>query len=237
MFQCLHTFNENLSEYLNSLSINLDRSLLAACFHDSVKVWDLKIGEIVHKINLSGDQYGHTNTLVSPDWRTIISDDRYGNLRIYDFWTGCEIKSIQSSSSALAFTPDGKFLFEGICKPPFTKDGEIEVHITDVLTGQLHCVLPFLKGYLPIRSLLVSPDGNILVVQASHLLTQVWDWQNRQCLQAFNALPSSSPLSSSNPVCRHWIDAVATCPNGRIIAAVAQRDKSIEGTTNAIWDM
>ncbi|MEH2435271.1 MAG: hypothetical protein V7K25_13630 [Nostoc sp.] len=175
--------------------------------------------------------------MVNPDWKTIISDDRYGNLRTYDFWTGEEIFSFQGDSSALAFTPDGKVLFSATCKTPYSTNARIEINVIESSTGQLLRTLLFANAYLPIRCLLASPDGSILVAQALDLLTQVWDWQNGQVLSTFNALPSSSSLDSPSSVCRHWLDTVATRPNGQIIAGVAQRDKPSEETTVAIWDI
>lgn len=237
MFLCLHTFDEPHSEYLNSLSLSPDGILLVGCFHNLVKVWDLTTGNTNHSFELHGDRYGHFNTLVNPDWKTIISDDRYGNLRTYDFWTGEEIFSFQGDSSALAFTPDGKVLFSATCKTPYSTNARIEINVIESSTGQLLRTLLFANAYLPIRCLLASPDGSILVAQALDLLTQVWDWQNGQVLSTFNALPSSSSLDSPSSVCRHWLDTVATRPNGQIIAGVAQRDKPSEETTVAIWDI
>ena len=72
MFPCLHTFDEPHSEYLNSLSLSPDGILLVGCFHNLVKVWDLTTGNTNHSFELHGDRYGHFNTLVNPDWKSII---------------------------------------------------------------------------------------------------------------------------------------------------------------------
>ncbi|MEH2289530.1 WD40 repeat domain-containing protein [Nostoc sp.] len=237
MFPCLHTFDEPHSEYLNSLSLSPDGILLIGCFHNLVKVWDLTTGNTNHSFELHGDRYGHFNTLVNPDWKSIISNDSYGNLRTYDFWTGEEVFCFQGDSSALAFTPDGKVLFSATCKAPYGTNATIEINVIESSTGQLLRTFLFANAYLPIRCLLASPDGSILVAQAFDLLTQVWDWQNGQVLSTFNALASNFSLHFPNCVCRHWLDAVATRPNGQIIAAVAQRNKPSEETTVAIWDI
>lgn len=228
MFQCLYTFDEPHPEYLNSLSISPDGILLVGCFHNLVKVWDLTTGKLSHSFELIGDRYGHSHTLVNPNWKTIISDDRYGNLRTYDLWTGAQILAFPGNSDALAFSIDGKILFKATSKPPYDNNGITKINIIESSRGELLHTLLFANKYLPIRSLLISPDGNILVVQASHLFIQVWDWQTRQILNTFN---------TSHPFCRHWLDAVATRPNGQIIAAVAQMNQPSEKTTVAIWDL
>ncbi|MDM9381374.1 hypothetical protein QUB80_11735 [Chlorogloeopsis sp. ULAP01] len=237
MFQCLYTFDEPDEEYLNSLSLSPDGILLVGCFHNLVKVWDLTTGNINHSFELRGDRYGHSNTLVNPDWKTIISNDRYGNLRTYDLWTGEEVFCFQGENSALAFSPDGKVLFSATSKAHHSSNARIEINVIEFSTGQLLRTLLFANVYLPVRCLLPSPDGSILAAQTFDLLTQVWDWQNGQVISVFNALPTSSSLHLGNCVCRHWLDAVATRPNSQIIAAVAQRDKLNEQTTVGIWDI
>ncbi|MDV3003010.1 MAG: putative serine/threonine-protein kinase PkwA (plasmid) [Chroococcopsis gigantea SAG 12.99] len=237
MFQCLYTFNELNSEYLNSLNLSPDGIFLVGCFHNRVKVLDLTTGNINHSFELRGDRYGHYNTLVNPDWKTIISNDGYGNLRNYDLWTGEEVFSFQEDNTALAFSPDGKVLFSATSKGRHDSNARIEINVIEFSTRQLLRTLLFANGYLPVRRLLLSPDGSILVAQTFHILTQVWDWQNGQVMSVFNALPTSSSLDLGNCVCRHWLDAVATRPNSQIIAAVAQRDKPNEQTTVGIWDL
>ena len=228
MFQHLYTF-EPKSEYLIWLSLSPDGTILVSADNHIVEVWDLLKGELSYTFKFPwADRYGHFPIVVNPDWETLISDNRYGTIGVYDLWTGNQIRGFSSSADALAVSPDGKRLFEGT-----HENYKVEVNVIELATGQLLRTLPVSNRHCPLTSILTSPDGRVIAAHSHHLLTQIWDWQSGQILKTFDARPFGSSMSFG----RHWVDALATRPNGQIIASGGKISGSWEDTILTIWDI
>jgi WD40 repeat protein len=153
-------------------------TILSGSQDGTVKVWDIKTGELKHSIALWAD-FSHEvgdqkrdpevwSMAFSPDTKLFATGGFDGTLRLWDLGTGRERDVLKRTGGlvfSLAFSPDGTLLVSS------GYDGTLLVW--DVATGNQVATLTGHEGWA--RSLVFSPDGKTLATGSSDTTVRLWD--------------------------------------------------------------
>lgn len=135
--------------------------ILSASQDGTIIIWDAMTGEIVHR--LCGHEDNVCSAAFSPDGNRIVSSSWDKTIRIWDVNTGNEISVYNHLSSAVSFSPDGRY-FVGANKI---------VGVFDAATGK---IVKILKGHEDAAfSVSFSPDGKRIVSASKDKTIRVWD--------------------------------------------------------------
>jgi WD40 repeat protein/serine/threonine protein kinase len=198
---------------VNSVAFSPDGDqVAAACGDGTVKVWDLKTGQVV---SLHGhDQYVFSVAFSPMDGRRLASASRDKTVKVWDLTTQTAVLTLPGqggweygSAYGVAFSPDGRWLAAG------SEGGD--VRIWDATTGQ---TIHSLSGHAPrATGVTFCRDGRLLATGDFGGTVRVWDAQTGRCLSTLGG--------HIKPV-----GALAFSPDGRRLAA-GYFDQLV-----AIWD-
>jgi WD40 repeat protein len=198
----------------NSVAFSPDgQHLAAACRDKTVKVWDLKTGQV---LTLRGHEKDVFSVAFSAtDGRRLASASNDKTVRVWDLTTRTELFSplpgretqIVGMSQSVTFSSDGRWLAA-------TSEGD-SVRVWDATTGQLRHTLP---GHEARACLAFSPNGRLLASGNAFGIVRIWDAQTGRCLFTLRGEHI------------HPVGALAFSPDGRQLAA-GSFDRCID-----IWD-
>jgi WD40 repeat protein len=200
---------------VNSVSFNSDGDqLAAACGDGTVKVWDLKSGQVV---SLHGHERYVFSVAFSPtDSRRLASASRDKTVKVWDLTTRTAVLTLPGhdgneygTAHGVAFSPDGRWLTAG-------REGG-KVFVWDATTGQAIYSLAGHEGLLA-SSVTFRRDGQLLATADVRGTVRLWDMQTGQLLRSLR-----TGLG-------HPVAALAFSPDGRRLAA-GHFDRLV-----AIWD-
>jgi WD40 repeat protein/uncharacterized protein YgiM (DUF1202 family) len=116
---------------------------------------------------------GHTGEIFalafSPDDRLLASGSGDNVIRLWDYATGREVRSLRGhvgAVRAVAFSPDGRQLISG--------GSDNTIRVWDAASGQEQKALPNRFGAT--RAVAVSPDGQWIATGGDDGTVRIWDW-------------------------------------------------------------
>jgi WD40 repeat protein len=168
-------------------------------WEDSVKVWDLASGQLVH--TLEGHAGWINGVAFTPDSRRIVSVSKDG-ARVWDVEGGALVGFLKSrfGIDAVAVAPDGNLVVTG------SSEGAI---VWDLETGQ---PLRTLKADW-VRALAIDPRG-LVVVSGSDKSLKAWEIETGRLLRTFDADRSK-------------VADVAFSPDGTLMIAASNKTISV----------
>jgi WD40 repeat protein len=184
------------------------RLLILASNDKTVRLWDAASGREVRV--LKGHEQGVTSVAVSPNGRTLASGSLNGGLKLWDVATGRDLRTVYTGEkiSAVAFTPDGRFVF--------TATSGL-VRVWDLMRAR------WLEIYVghgrQVTSIAFSPDGQTLVSGSADKLVKLW--------RTNSEAPSFRTLAGHTDN----VTAVAFAPDGNMILS-GSADKTLK-----LWDV
>jgi WD40 repeat protein len=147
-------------------------SLAMSGWYGEIPLLDAKSGKRVSVFSYETKQQSPHAIAFSPDGRTFAAAV-VGTIRVWELATGKERTRLgghRDSTTALVFSPDGKFLAEGSCD---YGGGGGTVRIWELATGKDRWVL---QGHRDaIQSVAFSRDGKLLACASADSTILVWD--------------------------------------------------------------
>jgi WD40 repeat protein len=179
-----NAWRENLKELI-AISAN-DNFIVIASFDNTVKVWDLETGRLIHSLE------GHTNSITSIaiaiDDSYIVTGSRDATAKLWDTKTGkclCTFSGHKNVVTSVAINSSQRQIVTG------SLDGTAKVW--DGYRGKLMYTL---ENYtLPIKSVFIM-DHNTLIGTQSENSMKVWDIKTGQLIHIFEQMGLMS-LSTS----------------------------------------
>lgn len=187
------------------------KRLISASEDGQIRVWNLNDGSVEKVLTGHRDQQA---LAVSPDGAILASGGSGRGayaIQLTDLRTLRPItilKQHQGSVTALAFTPDGKFLASA------AKDGQVK--LWDLAQQSELASLP-ITG-LAVNSINFAPNGMLLAVGTSDGAIQLWDWRAQDLLQSWQSRTGT-------------VTCVRFSPDGTILASSGGRGCA------TIWDL
>ena len=216
-----------------------DGLLIAAAGGGSVRLWNAATGKLVRELSADEKRRVVSVTFSPTDYRLLAVG--YGgqadgsHVALWDIDAGTERTRFTGATdlpnfgadrfagdvSALAFSPDGKYLAAGFGDPGFFSDAHFPnpLKVWDVATRRLIRHLHGHTGYCV--SLDFSRDGARLASGSRDGTAIVWSTETWKAAQTLENPDRRSPLSEFafySPSGRGMVDGVAFSPDGKILA-------------------
>ena len=182
----LKTLRGNLgNKGFDSLVISPNSKILVSGYDNTIRLWSLPDGK--HLKKLTGHDSSIESLAITPDGQILVSGSSDNTIRLWSLPDGKHLKTIEKCTGDLAITPDGKILVSGYTMwsladgkhlktleehngehIAITPDGKTLISASNktillrsLPDGQLQAKM---TNYHNIGDLVVSPDGNYLVV-------------------------------------------------------------------------
>ena len=221
-----------------------DGELIAAAAGGSVRLWDAATGKLVRELSANEKRRVVSVTFSPTDYRLLAVG--YGgqadssDVALWDIDAGTERTRLMGATdlpnfgadkhdgavSALAFSPDGKYLAAGFGDPnwfvPASSPNPLKVW--DVATRRLTRRLNGHTGYCV--SLDFSRDGTLLASGSRDGTAIVWSTETWKAMKALQNPDRGSNLSGFafySPSGRGMVDGVAFSPDGKTLAMASCR--------------
>jgi WD40 repeat protein len=177
-------------------------TLVSISLDQTVKVWDVASGKLLHSAELPlGKQ---VRFAIAPGQPSLAADSSFGKARLWNYQTGAVLKTFEPNDSwvsALAFTPEGKWLVIGTDKGV--------VRVMDVATWTVT------------RTIDLDSPVHSLAASAEHILVGYGD--GTVAMLNFGEQDSIPELRKQ----RETIDGVAFSSNGEEFAS-ASADRTVK---------
>jgi WD40 repeat protein len=166
------------------------RHVLTQSWDDTFRLYDAATGEEV-KVFPGG---ASTCALaISPNSQYAATCDFTGGARLWDIASGELVREFpgdQIEVSAVAFSPDGQYLFTG------GSEGASTIRVWDVATGEpVHVFRGPLDG---VKDISISPDRQLMAVVGIDGIARVWDLQAPPIGSQFAASPPAAEQLSAS---------------------------------------
>jgi WD40 repeat protein len=176
------------------------KTLLAACFDQTVRLWDVTTGKEMRRIEARGGK-----AVFSPDGKTLVWGTADGTLHIWDVPSWKERRRISIPErylTAIAFSPDNKTIATG---------ADSAIRLWDSTTGRE--VRPYAGVGSPLVFGAFSPDGKVFAARSHDGAIHRW------------ALPSTRELPRIPRPTTDWgalepaAPSLAVSPDGKVLAS------------------
>jgi WD40 repeat protein len=143
------------------------RTLASANWDQTVKLWEVPSGHLLHTLPGQTDQASH-RVAWSPDGRTLASCSHEKAIWLWDVEQGhyrAVLRGHTATVNSMAFAPDSSRLLSG--------SADSTLRVWDVKTGQ--CVRVIASYTVSLHDLDWSPDGTHLISSSTYGQATVWD--------------------------------------------------------------
>lgn len=185
--------------------------LLSSSLWGPICIWDVKTGQLLHKLNHEGNVY---SALFSPDGNMVISASTFQTIKIWDVKTGKLLKELDKHSAPVTYAS-------------FSNDNKRIVSISEDNTIRIWDNYPpkddvILLGHEnTVSSVSFSPDGKHLASGSYDETIRIWDFISGKELQKLQ----------SNTSRFNRIHTIAYAPDGNNIVSASGETETI------LWDV
>lgn len=209
----LRTLGDKTDE-IDGLAFSPDgRSLASGSRYKSVKMWDIRTGEIIRIVG--NKENGGSAVAFSPDGQVLAVVD-YKGVKLFNAQTGIERRVLSGSigwNYSVAFSPDGRIVAGGSGQ----ESVGTFVDLWDASTGEL---LHILGGHTnSIWSVAFSPDAKTLASGSSDKTIRLWDVDSGNLLRTI-------------PCDEYNVWSVAFSPDGKTIASAGSKALKLWNVTD-----
>lgn len=183
------------NEPIETLAISPDQTLMAIGSYTTIKVWDLRTGNLLHTLpGFDRTTYSLAFAPGNDETMLLAASGNEGKIWLWDARSGTLIRTLEASSSSLAgglaFSVDGDLLAVEVSEPSSTSDTPYiaTLQIWRVADGILLHTLEL--DVEVIGTLIFSPDNRLLTLEIPNGMVQRWDTQTGVLiddLMGFNA--------------------------------------------------
>jgi len=185
------------------------RHVVSASRDNTLKVWDLELGQQVATLGSHGDSV--KSCVVTPDGRRVVSASGDCSLKVWDLESGQQVATLQGHGSVVtscAVTPDGRRVVS-------TSD-DCTLRMWDLETGQQVAMLEGHGG--GVNGCAVTPDGQFMVSAFDGRTLTVWDLETGRQVATLEGH-------------KQWVNDCVVTPDGRRVVS-ASDDRTLK-----VWDL
>jgi len=195
------------SEFIRSIAISPDGTLLASASGEIIKLWELSTGQEIR--TLSGHSELIQRITFSPDGQMLASGGNDKTIKLWNPETGEEIRTLSGTNliDAVSFSPDGQMLVS--C------DRDHKIKLWNLETGEE--IRTFSGHSHTIRAVTFSPDGNTLASGSCDKTIKIWNLETGALV---HTLTGHSGWFAA-------VNSVAFTPDGQILVSGSD-DKTIK---------
>lgn len=196
-----------LSDFVHSIAISPDGTLIASASNDMLQIWELSTGQEVR--SLSGHSAIIQGVMFSPDGQMLASGGNDQTIQLWNPNTGEQILTLSGTNliDAVNFSPNGQILV--------SSDRNNKITLWNPNTGE---EIRTLSGHSrKILAVSFSPDGQILASSSSDKTIKIWQIETGTLV---HTLTGHSGWFAA-------VNSVTFSPDGQLLASSSD-DKTIK---------